>query len=271
MVLFFKILFKDMYHLLRTRNSRTFLKLAFLHGDARRYRPQTVRFGGHTMHVPDCQSFLWQFKEIFADENYRFQAASNAPLIYDCGANIGLDALYFKRLYPQARIKAFEADPAIAAILQKNLHANGHADVQVVGKAVWVADTDVHFASEGADGGTMTPDGTKMRIPAIRLRNWLLAETEIDLLKMDIEGAEAAVVADCGDALRRVRNIFIEYHAYVGQPQALDGILQTLAGNGFRYFIRSEADRQQPFVNRTNRKTPGMDLQLNIFAYRPLS
>lgn len=268
MVLFFKILFKDLYHLLRTRNSRVFLKLAFRYGDAKRYRPKTVAFFNYTMDVPDCQSFLWQFKEIFADENYRFQADTDTPLIYDCGANIGLDALYFKRLYPKARIKAFEADPAIAALLQKNLHTNGFTDVQVVGKAVWIADTTVSFASEGADGGAMTEDTGQMRVPAIRLKDWLLAEERIDLLKMDIEGAETAVIRDCGDALQRVKNIFIEYHAYVGQPQALDEILRILGGNGFRYFIRSEADRKQPFVNRTNRKTPAMDLQLNIFAYR---
>lgn len=268
MLLSFKILFKDLYHLLRTRNSRAFLWLAFRYGDVERYQPRTVTFFNFRMDVPDCQSFLWQFKEIFADENYRFRADTDTPLIYDCGANVGLDALYFKRLYPKARIKAFEADPQIAACLQGNMERNGFTDVQVIAKAVWIADTTVCFASEGADGGMMAPEGGKMQVPALRLKSLIESEAEIDLLKMDIEGAETAVIRDCSMVLHRAKNVFIEYHAYVGQPQSLHEILQILSGNGFRYFIRSEADRNQPFMNRTNRKTPGMDLQLNVFAYR---
>jgi hypothetical protein len=65
-----------------------------------------------------------------------------------------------------------------------------------------------------------------------------------------------------------VQHLFVEYHAYTGQPQRLDAVLAVLGESGFRYFIRSEADRARPFVNRVNSGTPYMDLQLNIFAYR---
>ena len=49
--------------------------------------------------VPDIASFLGQFRELFVDDNYKFTSGSNEPLIYDCGANIGLSCLYFKKLY----------------------------------------------------------------------------------------------------------------------------------------------------------------------------
>jgi uncharacterized protein YfeS len=39
--------------------------------------------------VPDALSFIWQFKEIFVEEYYRFEAKSESPVIYDCGANVG--------------------------------------------------------------------------------------------------------------------------------------------------------------------------------------
>ncbi len=268
MVLFFKILFKELYHLWRTRYSRQFLWLAFRHGDARRYKPETVRFLGYAMEVPDCQSFLWQFKEIFADENYRFHAVTESPLIYNCGANIGVDTLYFKRLYPNAIIKAFEADPGIAGYLSRNVQRNQLSHVEIINQAVWNENTTVSFASEGADGGSLVVGNKTTQIPATRLKDWLEKEPSIDLLKMDIEGAEVAVVLDCAQSLAHIRHIFIEYHAYVNEPQALDEILHILTASGFRYFIRSEADRNQPFVNRTNRQTPHMDLQLNIFAYK---
>ncbi len=252
----------------RTRYSREFLWLAFQYGDAPRYQPKTIRLLGNFLEVPDCQSFLWQFKEIFADENYRFQADTDTPLIYNCGANIGVDTLYFKRLYPNASIKAFEADPGIAAYLTRNVERNRLSKVEVITQAVWNENTTVSFAAEGADGGSVVVGNKTAQIPATRLKDWLEKESVIDLLKMDIEGAEVAVIRDCKDSLRHIRHIFIEYHAYLHEPQALGELLQLLTNSGFRYFIRSEADRQQPFVNRTNRKTPTMDLQLNIFAYR---
>jgi FkbM family methyltransferase len=220
------------------------------------------------MEVPDARSFLWQFKEIFADESYRFQADTDAPLIYNCGANVGVDTLYFKRLYPKARIKAFEADPTVADYLRRNVAANRLKDVEVIAEAVWTENTTVSFASEGADGGSVVTGTANTQIPATRLRDRLARETAVDLLKMDIEGAETAVIEDCADVLHRVRHVFIEYHAYLGQPQSLQQVLAILAQNGFRYFLRPEADRRTPFINRTNRQTPQMDLQVNIFAYR---
>ncbi len=268
MVLFFKILFKEQYHLWRTRYSREFLRLAFAYGDAPRYKPKTVRFLVHSMEVPDCQSFLWQFKEIFADENYRFQADTETPIIYNCGANIGVDTLYFKQLYPNAIIKAFEADPGIAGYLSRNVQRNQLSQVEIVNQAVWNDNTMVSFATEGADGGSLVVGDKNTQIPATRLKDWLDKEPNIDLLKMDIEGAEVAVIRDCANSLSHIKHLFIEYHAYRNEPQALGEILQILTDSGFRYFVRSEADRKQPFVNRTNRKTPHMDLQLNIFAYK---
>ena len=88
------------------------------------------------------------------------------------------------------------------------------------------------------------------------------------MLKMDIEGAESAVIIDCDESLRNVRNIFIEYHSYLNSEQNLSEILRILERNNFRYFINQDSGRKQPFINHTNKSVPGMDLQLNIFGYR---
>ena len=62
-----------------------------------------------------------------------------SPRILDCGANVGLASLFFKRRYPAARITAFEADPALFAILDANLRANGAADVEARHAALWTS------------------------------------------------------------------------------------------------------------------------------------
>jgi FkbM family methyltransferase len=268
MKLFLKIIFKEFYHLSRTRASREFLRLSALYGDIPRYQLRTVDFMGYQIQVPDCFSFLWQFKEIFVDEAYRFHTDSPAPLIYDCGANIGTSVLYFKQLYPLASITAFEADPQIAHILKNNLQANAMQEVEVIDKAVWIDNAGIEISQEGADGASVYGTGNKIRIPSVRLKEFLQKETHIDMLKIDIEGAETAVLQDCQEVLEQVQHLFIEYHAYTGQPQELDSILAILRKAGFRYFIRDDQDRKSPFVQRRYKNDTGMDLQLNIFAYR---
>jgi FkbM family methyltransferase len=268
MKLFFKIIFKEFYHLISTRNSREFLWLAILYSNVTRYQLTGITFLNYRIQVPDCLSFLWQFKEIFTDEAYKFHASSPMPVIYDCGANVGTSCLYFKELYPQARIIAFEADPSIAELLKKNLESNHVSGVEVISKAVWVDEKGIEIGLEGADGASVYNQGKKTHILSVRLKDLIEAEKQIDLLKIDIEGAEAQVLEDCKGSLENIQHIFIEYHAYLNQPQTLDRILSILSQNRFRYFIRDAQDRKSPLISHTYKSDYNMDLQLNIFAYK---
>ena len=217
--------------------------------------------------VPDIASFLGQFRELFVDENYKFTSESNEPLIYDCGANIGLSCLYFKKLYPKAKIIAFEADKNIADILSKNLKKNSIEDVVVCDSAVWIHDSGIEFSVEGSDGGSIQGRGEKIKVPSFRLKSFLeKSNIEIDLLKIDIEGAEYEVIKDCEQSLNNVRNIFLEYHSWNSSPQKLSEILAVLEKNNFRYFINTVCGRSQPFINKG--EDQNMDLQLNIFAIK---
>ena len=41
----------------------------------------------------------WLFGEIFMDASYFFHTDNDRPLIFDCGSNIGMSVLFFKKLY----------------------------------------------------------------------------------------------------------------------------------------------------------------------------
>lgn len=264
----FKLIFKDLYYFLQKKNGREFLKLAFKYGNAPRYKNKTIKFLSYRINVPDCLSFIWQFKEIFFDESYKFKSDDEFPLIYDCGANIGMSCIYFKSLYPHSRIKAFEADPEIAKILSGNLNKNRISDVEVHPSAVWINNNGIEFGSEGADASSIYSEINKIKVPSVRLKDLIEQEKRIDILKIDIEGAETEVLMDCKNSLQNVEHIFVEFHSFVNQKQTLDEVLQILNASGFRYFIRQEADRKEPFINRINKNNPHMDLQINIFGYR---
>ena len=265
---FFRFLFTETARLIRSAEGRRLLKLALRYGSQPRSQLVDVTFGRYTFRVPDALSFIWQFREIFVDEFYKFYTASPAPVIFDCGTNIGTSILYFRQTCPNARIVAFEADEHISALLQKNLQQNQISGVDVITKAVWTNDEGILFGSDQADSASIFSQTDQKIVPSVRLRDYLLREPRIDMLKMDIEGAETAVLLDCRDALAPVQNLFVEFHAYLGHPQTLADVMQVLEESGFRYYINTSQHRHAPLVNHHYKGNGSMDLQLNIFAYR---
>ncbi|GAB3894971.1 FkbM family methyltransferase [Spirosoma agri] len=265
----FRYLFTNLYRAIQTSNGRLLLWLFFRYAGRPRHQSGMIPFLQYRFQVPDALSFVWQFKEIFADESYRFQTNSPEPVILDCGANVGSSLAYFRHTYPQARIIAFEADPDIGAILDQNLRTNRIEGIEVVNKAVWIDEDGIDFGSGEADSASLFSETNRRRVPSVRLRDYLLREPRIDMLKIDIEGAETDVLIDCRDVLTNVRNLFIEYHSYIGHPQSLGTVVQILEENGYRYYVDSNQSRVRPFVNHRYKNNAVMDLQLNIFAYRP--
>lgn len=265
-LLFINIL-KEIYRYFFYKRYREFCRLHDKYAKKTRYQyTPNVKFLSYTIDVPDLLSFVWQFKEIYVEEIYKFDSENQTPTILDCGANIGLSCLYFKNLFPNAMIKAFEADPDIAKTLKLNLERNNATDIEIINKAVWIHDQGIEFSIDGADGGSINSSGNKIKIASIRLKEYLKAIDKISLLKIDIEGAEYDVLKDCANDLSHVRNIFIEYHSWNSTEQRLSEILDILEKNGFRYYIEDIGKRKHPFINKS--ESSNMDLQLNIFGYK---
>lgn len=235
-----------------------------------RYQDGATDLLGKTLFFPDALSFLWTYQEIFKREIYKFSASNSSPRILDLGANIGLSIIYFKKIYPSAKITAFEPDEKIFEFMKRNLISFGIEDVELIRKAVWKEETILSFFAEGADGGRLAISGERDRlldVETIRLRDFL--KEKIDFLKIDIEGAEHEVIEDCADLLSNVENIFIEYHSFSNKPQNLHWILATLSANGFRYHLQHLGHSPNPFLEvYTNL---GMDCQINIFAAKKMN
>jgi len=268
MNIYIQLTLKGIRRFITNPNERKLFFLSLFHCNKKRFVPQRINFLGYKFLVPDCQSFLWQFKEIFVEEYYKFPSQVQTPLILDCGANIGTSCLYFKRLYPASKIIAFEPHPKIADILKTNLSSNKLNDIEVIDKAVWINDEGIDLGIEDADASSIYQKSNMVNVGSVRFKDFLNKYDHIDMIKMDIEGAETEVIKDCDQSLQNVDNIFIEYHSYKFNEQELDTILNILRKNNFRYFIKQGQDRHQPLVNRVNKNFPDMDMQLNIFAYR---
>jgi FkbM family methyltransferase len=230
-----------------------------------RYQKKEFDLFGKPFTVPDTYSFYFSFREIFIEEIYRFKTTQKKPFIIDCGSNYGLSIIFYQMLYPEARIIGVEADPEIFNILQSNLQAWNIQDIKLYQKAISAQDSSITFYREGADAGSIKRNDASQKVEVETLRLDDLISEEVDFLKIDIEGAETEVISSC-KRLGMVKNLFIEFHAFKKEPQALSRILAKLEHEGFRYYIKTQFCSENPFVKKTDYL--GMDLLLNIFAIR---
>jgi FkbM family methyltransferase len=233
-----------------------------------RYIPLKIIFFDRPFYISDSMTFLSGFKDIFKKEPYKFKFDINSPWIIDCGANIGLSVIYFKRNYPEAKIIAIEPDPSLFNILRKNLDSFGYEDVVITQNALWYEEGSVKFKQEGGFSGQVRKSNENndiIEVDTITL-NKLLRNKKVGLLKIDIEGAENDIFINTNPNLLNVDNIFIEYHSRKDEKQSFDIILKKLSDQGFRYHIHHEFVSFSPFVNKL--EMVGMDLQLSVFCHK---
>jgi FkbM family methyltransferase len=187
------------------------------------------------------------YGEIFVKEEYRFSCDTETPVIFDCGANIGMATLYFKWLFPQSNIVAFEPDPTTFRALRRNIEENHLSEVSVHNVALWSENGVVpFFVPEGQPGSLVMStnpsrnQGKQITVPSRRLSEYI--DGPVDLLKLDVEGAEHQVVWDLVQSgkVEQVRQMLIEYHHNISADSGrLGTFLSMLENCGLRYQISS--------------------------------
>jgi FkbM family methyltransferase len=224
----------------------TLASIARMNFIADRYLPNPVQLLGYNVSYADAAQLRYLYREIFVLGAYIFHSSERYPFIVDCGSNIGISILFFKRLYPGAKIIGFEPDQDTFAILQRNIEQNGLSDVTVHNCALTDYDGTIAFYQSGQTKSSLMmstlqerASGTRTEVPARRLSNFLT--TDVDLLKMDIEGAETSVLPElaAANALRRVRQLHLEYHHHIQRDvDDLSVTLQLLEQHGFGYQLQ---------------------------------
>jgi FkbM family methyltransferase len=214
------------------------LRLAWLALNTPRKRSGVFRFRFGDVRYLDAQILYFQYVEIIRDKCYDFRDVNPRPTIFDCGGNIGMSVIRFKMLYPNARITVFEADPAIAQLLTENLSGLGFRDVSVMPVAVGNVNGSVAFLNDGLDGGRVLElPASGLAIPSIRLADQI--NEPIDMLKLDIEGAEFSIVSDLveSSAIQHVRRIACELHCSPSYSDKLARLFKQLVEAGFSLSI----------------------------------
>ena len=175
----------------------------------------------HNIHFEfrNCDSTA--VKEVLIDEEYDFLSAflksCPAPIIIDIGAHIGTFSLWVYHQNPKARMLMIEANPASHKILSHNVaKAFPENQYKILNKAAWKNNDVLKFSTAGDSmGNKISPDGD-IEVDGITFVEIVEMATEntpsIDLMKIDIEGAEEAFFETADQALDRVKNLVIELH-----------------------------------------------------------
>lgn len=255
----FKDLIKNLIKSIKNNPYGLPKKLRFLY-TCKRFEDVKIQLYGKDFYLPDSASFIYMYKDILFEERYRFKSGIAKPIIIDAGANIGVSLVYFKNLFPNAEITAFEPDPNIYSYLKRNVE--GLDSIDLINKGLFDEVTKIGFSTDQADGGSIYQNNSnKIEIETCLLSDYL--DEKVNFLKIDIEGAETKVLHECKNKLKNVENLFIEYHSFESSHQTLHEILQIVSDAGFRYYISdTPLTSVNPFMNIE--KGNEMDMQINI-------
>ena len=204
--------------------------------------PCTILLGGHQVSSVSAERLAYLHREIFVDLAYYFRASRPDPVIVDGGSNIGVSVVFFKTLYPAARVMAFEPSETAYELLARNA---GHLpDVDLQRVALGRGNGMVAFFEEPDDPASLLrstrserlPNPVKTTVEQRRLSDFIVED--VDLVKLDIEGAETAVVEELAASgkIDRVGQMIVEYHHRLDPDRDhVDVFLALLRDYGFTY------------------------------------
>jgi FkbM family methyltransferase len=191
----------------------------------------------HPVHMRTGTSDRSAFNEVIVKGWYDHPFPGAPRFIIDAGANVGYASVRFAELYPDADIVAVEPDRENFGLLQRNIAP--YPRVRGLRCGVWPRNAElvienpeakswafrVREASAGEKGFAAVGIGA------------LLDESgapTLDILKLDIEGAEREVFADpnCHAWLSRTKMIFVELHDRI-KPGCTEAMENAIAAHGF--------------------------------------
>ena len=223
------------------------------------------------MRFTDFASFVHQYADMWGREIYRIPDPSQGEVILDCGVNIGLSAVYLAKMYPECQVLGWEPDERLSYIAGANIRSLGLPNVTVYTSAVWIDNRGVSFAPDDADAGSIVIDSQKrIDVQSVRLADIMAPYDRIAFLKMDIEGAEFAVIEDIADQLDKVQSAFVEVHLNSASIFRLPNLFDLLAKAGFTLRVEAVGSLGTTPLLCTPTEN-AFDSQLNVYCTRQTS
>jgi FkbM family methyltransferase len=224
-------------------------------------------FLGYKLSYLDINQVAHIFFEVFGQNIYYFKSETQAPVIIDIGANIGDSVIYFKWIFPKSKIYAFEPLPNAFNLLRKNIELNNFKNVHIYNFGLGDKESTVKLYSDkiGTSGSSTTNKKTSdyklksdiqehiIKIRKLSYFKEISQYKKIDLIKIDIEGAEGLLLAELEKVLPKTEKIIMEFHVIPDISQnSFDKLITLLRKHHFRLsfagFYRNSNNISNPFA-----------------------
>jgi FkbM family methyltransferase len=209
--------------------------------------PGWADVAGFRMRYLEAEWMRYLYREVFAEREYWFTSDNPRPVILDCGSNIGMAILFFKALYPDADITAFEPAPWACSAIEETIRANDLRDVTLHNAALAESEGELELFHDPSHPGSAVMSvyrermpGETVRVPAVRLSRYVTKP--VDFLKLDVEGSELPVLRDlvASGTIGQIRQMVIEFHHHLSPTvDNLSECLSILERHGFGYQLTS--------------------------------
>jgi FkbM family methyltransferase len=191
------------------------------------------------------------------------KATKGTPIIIDGGANIGTFSMVALNARPDATVYAVEPGRETFAILARNISLNRLPNWHGIYAALWNENAVLRFANARASTSShiATMDESETlnvdEVPAISLARFCHEHSieNISILKLDIEGAEQAVMESASEVLAHVEHLIVELHLKLVDEKQTRNIIQR----HFKYVHDVTQPSQKPmiFASKVFDRIPG--------------
>jgi FkbM family methyltransferase len=165
------------------------------------------------VYVRPATTDVYSFEEAFIRHFHHLDINFDPKLIVDCGANVGYVSVLFANSYPNALIIAVEPEESNLKVLR--LNAAPYSKIKIVDAAVWNKPGSVQISNPHDQKDAFrveAADGSGIRAVTIPGIMEMAGASRIDLLKLDIEGAEREIFSEPTPWLSHVAVLMIELH-----------------------------------------------------------
>lgn len=188
------------------------------------------------------------YNEVFEELEYDIDVNNDAPLIFDCGAHIGVASVFFATKYPDSKIVAFEPNPSSVVYFRHNTAKyleSKQIELHQVALGGKKAIVQIHPTQEAGSLLASTHfnySGPSVPVQCHTLSSYLKDHAKIDLIKVDVEGAEWVIIQELIDSnsLGKIDNLIIEFHELPEESGKTDSFVTLISSHGFNHKIRSQ-------------------------------
>ncbi len=156
----------------------------------------------------------------------------------DVGANMGYFSILWGSLTPKAKVTSFEPIERNVKLLTRNRDGNNLGDrIEIIAKAASDSNGGLTFDPGPPDQtgwGGISPTGP-LTIPCVRLDD-AIGDERVDLMKIDVEGAEAFVLRGAERLMRQgtIRRVVFEYNSERAADHLGDNARSIMESHGYR-------------------------------------